>query len=130
VVWTHQPLDVPSTGNDAGEVELRLDTVGVGGTYEWGEGRLRPLVSTTVGLTLLSPDSADLDLELLFAGTLGGGVKVPISSRVGLRLEGRGVAMLATGRAAGVCGGGGCVLGFSGSEIAQLELLAGLSFSF
>ena len=130
VVWTHQPLDVPTTGDDAGEFGLRLDTLGVGGTYEWGEGRLRPFVSATVGLTLLSPDSADFDLELLFAGTLGGGVKVPISGRVGLRLEGRGVAMLATGSAAGVCGGGACVLGFSGSGIAQLELLAGLSFSF
>lgn len=130
VVWTHQPLDVPTTGNGTGEVGLRLDTLGVGGTYEWGEGRLRPFVSATVGLTLLSPDSADLDVELLFAGTLGGGVKVPISGRLGLRLEGRGVAMLASGGAAGVCGGGGCVLGFSGSGIAQLELLAGLSFSF
>jgi len=59
-----------------------------------------------VGLTLLSPDSADFDLELLFAGTLGGGLKVPISGPVGLRLEGRGVAMPATGSAAGACGGG------------------------
>jgi len=130
VVWTHQPLDVPSTGNDAAEVGLRLDTLGVGGTYEWGEGSLRPFVSATVGLTLLSPDSDDFDVELLFAGTLGGGVKVPISGQLGLRLEGRGVAMLATGSAAGICGGGGCVLGFSGSGIAQLELLAGLSLSF
>jgi hypothetical protein len=130
IVWTHQPLDVPTTGIGTGEVGLRLDTLGVGGTYEWGEGRLRPFVSATVGLTLLSPDAADLDAELLFAGTLGGGVKVPISGRLGLRLEGRGVAMLTTGSAAGVCGGGGCVLGFSGSGIAQLELLAGLAYSF
>ena len=61
--------------------------------------------------------------------TLGGGVKVPISPKVGFRFEGRGAFMLATSSASGVCGGGRCVLSFSGSGIVQLELLAGVSWT-
>lgn len=130
VVWTHEQVHVPAPPDGGPDVDLRLDTLGVGGTYEWGDGKLRPFVSGTVGLTLLSPDAAGYDLELLLSGTLGGGVKVPLSPKAFLRLEGRGVGMLATGSAAGICGGGSCVLGFSGAGIGQLELLAGLGFSF
>jgi hypothetical protein len=130
VVWTHEFVHVPAAPDEGVDVDLSLDTIGVGGTYEWGDGKLRPFVSGTVGLTLLSPDVSGYDLELLLSGTLGGGVKVPFSPRAWLRLEGRGVGMLATGSAAGVCGGGACVLGFSGAGIGQLEFLAGLGFSF
>ncbi len=130
VVWTHEFVHVPALPDEGVDVDLSLDTIGVGGTYEWGDGKVRPFVSGTVGITLLNPDASGYDLELLLSGTLGGGVKVPISPKAYLRLEGRGVGMLATGSAAGVCGGGACVLGFSGAGIGQLEFLAGLAFSF
>jgi hypothetical protein len=130
VVWTHEFVHVPASSDEGVDVDLSLDTIGVGGTYEWGDGRVRPFVSGTVGFTLLSPDASGYDLELLLSGTLGGGVKVPISKRAYVRLEGRGVGMLATGSAAGVCGGGACVLGLSGAGIGQLEFLAGLAYSF
>ena len=129
IVWTHAQLGAPAD-EDGGEVDLRLDTVGAGGTYEWGDGKARPFVSGTIGLALVSPQTSGYDSELFLAGTLGGGVKVPLSPRVGLRFEGRGVAMFALGGAAGICGSGGCLLGFTGVGIVELELLAGLSFSF
>jgi len=129
VVWTHAQLSAPAT-DDGGAVDLRLDTLGIGGTYEWGDGNVRPFVSGTIGASLLSAQTAGYDSELLLGGTLGGGFKVPLSERVGLRFEGRGVALLATGGAAGICGGGSCVLGFSGAGILELELLAGLSITF
>jgi hypothetical protein len=130
VVWTHQEVDVPAADDDGALVGLRLDTVGVGGTYEWGKSAVRPFVSATAGLTLLSPDDSDYDLDLLIAASLGGGVKVPFSAKAGLRFEGRGVAMLSLDGSAGVCGPSGCALAFAGSGIGQLELLAGLWFSF
>lgn len=129
VVWTHAQLGA-AAGDDGGAVDLRLDTLGISGTYEWGDGKSRPFVFGTVGLALLSPRTSGYDSELLLGGTLGGGVKVPLSARVGFRVEGRGMALLATGGAAGVCGGGACALAFSGAGILELELLAGLSFSF
>jgi hypothetical protein len=129
VVWTHQELQVPPTTDGGAGVDLGLDSLGVGGTYEWASGAVQPFVSGTAGLTVLSPD-AGYDLEVLLSATLGGGVKIPVSPKVGVRLEARGALMLATGSAAGVCGSGGCLLTFSGAGLARLELLAGLSFAF
>jgi len=129
VVWTHQEGRVAGTSTGGGPVDLDLDTLGIGGTYEWSRGTWRPFVSGTLGFTVVSPEQAGFDREALFGGTLGGGVKVPVSPRVDLRFEGRGVLMLATGSAAGVCGGGGCVLAYSGAGIFQLEFLAGVAWS-
>ncbi len=130
VVWTHQEVDVPASDDGGTEVGLRFDTLTVGGTYEWGQRAVRPFVSATAGLTLLSPDDSDYDMDLLFAGTLGAGVKVPVSAKAGLRFEGRGVALLSLDGSAGVCGPSGCAIAFAGSGIGQFELLAGFWFSF
>ena len=130
VVWTHQQVDVAASDDGGTEVGLRFDTLTVGGTYEWGKSAVRPFVSATAGLTLLSPDDSDYDMDLLFAGTLGAGVKVPISAKAGLRFEGRGVALLSLDGSAGVCGPGGCAIAFAGSGIGQFELLAGFWYAF
>jgi hypothetical protein len=127
VNWTHQQVDVAASDDGGADVGLRFDTLTIGGTYEWGQRAVRPFVSATAGLALLSPDDSAYDMDLLFAGTLGGGVKVPLSQRVGLRFEGRGVAMLSLDGTAGVCGPGGCALAFAGSGTGQFELLAGVS---
>jgi hypothetical protein len=128
VVWSHQEGRVAAGDDGGGPVELDLDLLTVGGTYEWVKPRTRPFVSSTAGVMLLSPETAGLDREALLALTVGGGVKVPLSERVSLRFEGRGVFTLAVGGASGICGGGGCALGFSGSGVGQLEVLAGVTW--
>lgn len=128
VIWVHQQLVVPESSYQDGDVDLDVDTLGVGGTYEWGRARARPFVSGTVGVALLSPESSSYDRELLLMVSLGAGVKLPLSSRTSIRFEGRGVGMFVVNGAAGICGPGGCALGFSGSGLGQLELLAGISF--
>jgi hypothetical protein len=130
VMWVHQQLVVPDTSHQAGDVDLDVDTLGVGGTFEWGGARARPFVSGTAGVALLSPENSSYDRELLLMASLGVGVKLPLSSRTSIRLEGRGVGMFVVSGAAGICGPGGCALGFSGSGLGQLELLAGISFRF
>ena len=127
--WDHQEGRVGATGDGSGAVDLDLDALTLGGTFEWPRERTLPFVSSTAGLMVLSPETAGFEREVLLALTLGGGVKVPVSPHVMLRFEGRGIATLAVGGAAGICGGGGCALTFSGSGIGQLELLAGLTWS-
>ena len=129
IVWSHQEGNVGAGGDGGDVVELDLDAITLGGTYEWVRERTRPFVSGTGGLMVLSPEAAGYDRDVLLAFTLGGGVKVPISKHVALRLEGRGMLTVAVGGTAGVCGGGGCALSFSGAGIGQLELLAGLTWS-
>jgi hypothetical protein len=130
LLWTHQAGRVPGAGAGGSDLGLDLDTIGLGGTYEWPRRGYRPFVSGTAGVTVMSPQPAGLDRDVLATLTLGGGVKVPLSTRVGLRLEGRGVGMFSVGGASGVCGGGTCLLTFGGSGLLQLELLAGLSITF
>lgn len=130
VVWLHQWVTVPGAWDDGADVELALDTVGVGGTYEWGSGKARPFVSATAGVGLLGADEPGYDDELLLAGTLGGGVKLALGSRTWIRLEGRGAGLVVIGGAAGICGPSGCALAFSGAGLGQLELLAGITVSF
>jgi hypothetical protein len=127
-VWSHQEGRVAAAVEGGGPVELDLDLLTVGGTYGWVRPHTRPFVSSTAGVMLLSPETAGLDREALLALTIGGGVEVPLSARVALRFEGRGVLTLALGSVAGICGGGGCALGFSGAGVAQLEVLAGVRF--
>ena len=128
-VWSHPEGNGGAGGEGGDVVELDLDAITLGGTYEWVRERTRPFVSGTGGLMVLSPEAAGYDRDVLLAFTLGGGVKVPISKHVALRLEGRGMLTVAVGGTAGVCGGGGCALSFSGAGIGQLELLAGLTWS-
>ena len=129
LVWTHQEGQVEGASADGGPVGFDLDTIGIGGTADWRRGAWRPFLSGTAGLTILSPEQPGFDTAALFTMTLGGGVKLPVSPKVGLRFEGRGVFMLATSSTSGVCGGGRCVLSFSGSGMVQLELLAGVTWS-
>jgi hypothetical protein len=129
VMWDHQEGSVAADTAGEPPIGIDLDAFTLGGTFEWPREHTRPFVSGTVGLMLLSPETAGYDRDVLLALTLGGGVKVPISPRVTLRFEGRGIATLAVGGTAGVCGGGGCALSISGSGIGQLELLAGLTWA-
>lgn len=128
VVWTHEEGEVGDPPEGGGPVGLDLDTIGIGGIYEWSRGKRRPFVSGTVGVTIVSPEQSGLEREALPTLTLGGGVKLPASGKLLFRLEGRGIMMLATASAAGICGGGACVLAFSGAGLAQFEFLAGVSW--
>jgi hypothetical protein len=128
LVWSHQEGRVGADDVGGTPVELDLDLLTVGGTFEWVRPHTRPFVSSTAGVMFLSPEGAGLDLEALLAFTVGGGLKVPLSECVALRFEARGVLTVALGGASGICGGGGCVLGFSGAGVGQLELLAGVSW--
>ena len=129
LVWSHQEGRVGAADEGGGAVALDLDLLTVGGTFEWVRPHTRPFVSSTAGVMLISPEAAGLNREALLALTVGGGVKVPVSQRVMLRLEARGVFSLTVSGVSGICGGGGCALGFSGAGVGQLEMFAGVTFS-
>jgi len=101
----------------------------LGGTYETSQEGVRPFVSAGVGLTHLVADGGDSSTDFSFS--LGGGVKVPLSDRVGLRLEGRGYLTIFTNSAEVFCvagGGAACAFSVEGDALGQVELLAGIYF--
>ena len=114
---------------------LRLDALGVnaelfnldawyfmvgGETEIIDRGPVVPFAIGTIGLAWFNPTegSGNRGSETMFAGTFGGGARIPLgqSGRVSLRLEGRLNLTVPWGGASVYCSGGsGCYTGFGGT---------------
>jgi hypothetical protein len=82
-----------------------------------------------MGAVYYNPDSRIYDSEWFFSMTLGGGIKVYFSDRVGVRFQGRLLFPLVYSSAGLFCGTGGCSVGMgAGSSILQVDFTAGLIF--
>jgi len=101
----------------------------VGGTYLFDGSRFRPFISAGAGLTHFDPADEQLSRETRFSGSLGAGVKLHLSERVGLRLEGRGYLTLFDSSGSIFCSGG-CVVSLSGDGLTQFEVIAGITAAF
>lgn len=101
---------VPLPGNPtptpvpAERLDLEVTHLQVGLARTWGQGTVRPFVGVAAGGSRIETDAPPVDpIELAlrlfttedssedaFSASAGGGVKVELSPRLGLRLEGRG----------------------------------------
>ena len=118
-----------------GQVDIGVDYLHLGGTVALeGERRVIPYMAGGLGATRFSPDSSGASDKTRFSLSLGGGVKVPLSRRFALRLEGRGYLTFVDTDTAFFCRsdeeGGVCLIRGSGSTFFQYELLAGATFAF
>jgi hypothetical protein len=68
---------------------LAVEYYHLGGAVEFGEGRLRPYFSLTVGATRFDPKVEDVGSEWRFSIGSGLGVKTFLSPRFGVRAEAR-----------------------------------------
>jgi opacity protein-like surface antigen len=70
--------------------DMDVDYLQFGGTVSYPDAQAThviPYFGMTVGAARFSPDAAGLDDETKFAFTIGGGVRVPINDRFGVRLD-------------------------------------------
>lgn len=93
-------------------------------------GGFAPFVAMTAGLTWYDPEPSGFDSDLGLSLTISGGAKLPITDRLGLRFEGRGLLTLTTASLSGSCGPDACTFQFTGSGLFQFEALIGLTISF
>ncbi len=132
--YSFQRTDLRGSGTFGGEplFDLDIQYLHLGGTYEFpGERKLLPFLSGGLGVTFLVPSGEGLDSSTNFSLSLGGGVKVPISGKVGVRLEGRGYMTILPGSTEVFCvssGGAACAVRVTGDVLWQFELLGGISF--
>lgn len=113
--------------------DMDIHYLHIGGNYLFPGEKARPFVSGGLGLTLFVPDATGLRSKANFSLSLGGGVKIPISNHVGLRLEGRGFLTILPGDTEIFCvssGGAVCAVRVHGDVFGQVQLLTGLSFGF
>lgn len=79
-----------TTVEGAVPIDMDIQYLQIGGIVNFTDvERAIPYFGLTVGATQFSPDETGLDEETKLSFTVGGGVKVPITEHIGLRLDAR-----------------------------------------
>jgi opacity protein-like surface antigen len=122
----------PFSGEDL--FDLGVWTLQAGGRYQSDHDKVKGFVSGGVGLSLFSPkedfDGQKLDDEWAWVLSLGGGAIIPVSEKLAIRVEGRGVGTFLINSSGAFCSQGICAIAIEGSGFLQLELRAGLAINF
>jgi hypothetical protein len=125
-----------ATGAPASEpLDLRIEYLQLGGTYFWSETErkgVEPYVVGGLGITRFSPARAGLDDRIEPSINVGVGLRVPLSKRIALRIEGRGYVTLLETDGSVFCrsngGDAACTIHARARGLWQIEGLIGLAF--
>jgi hypothetical protein len=136
ILYTRQQTDATSAGantNDA-TVDLEIQTLQGGGTYQGDGDTVRPYVALTIGGTHIKSGSTNSQSDTFFSGSMGLGLQIRPYERLGLRLETRGYGVLTSSNTDLFCQTGPeqntCAIRVDGKVFWQLEMLAGIVFRF
>jgi hypothetical protein len=110
--------------------DVNVEYYHLGGTYSQATGNVRPFVVGTFGATRMTPQKDGFQSETKFSLSLGGGVKLYLTERVGLRLDARWFGTLFNGSGAAFCSGGQCLVNVQGDVLSQYSANAGVILAF
>lgn len=114
-------------------LDVRLQSLQIGGTYLGDGERARPYVAATIGGMHVDPESL-FDGDTFWSFSIGGGLQVAPSNRVGLRLEARIWGTLIDTDSSLFCTsdsqGGLCAIETDSRMLWQFETFAGVVFRF
>ena len=134
--YSHQSSDLNSinvtipTPAGSSNIPLTIDYLHFGGTAPISNiNTIKTFISGGIGFTYLSPDFTGLQSDLRASLSIGIGLKWPVTDRIALRLETRGLATLFNNNSAIFCSGG-CTIKVNGNFFMQGEVFAGLTFRF
>jgi hypothetical protein len=118
-------------GVDEG-LDLNVEYLHFGGLWEIQQGRTRPFIGLSLGGTRFDLGLEGVSDEIYFSAGISGGAKFMFSDRVGLRVEGRGLATLLGSGGEIFCGfpPGACAITVTGSTLLQIDALVGLIVRF
>jgi len=136
IYFSHQATQLNSISvsapapNNSVNIPVMIDYLHFGGTTPISDGKkLKTFVSGGLGFTYLKPDFTDAQSDFRPSLSIGLGLKWPITQKIALRLETRGLATLYNNNSAIFCSGG-CAISVNGSLVLQGEVFVGLGFSF
>lgn len=127
-LYSSQSTKLSASGSSVDDLGIDIDYWHLGGTYLFPKESVTPYFVATLGATHMKPDG--LSSETKFSFSLGGGAKIPLGTRLGLRLEGRAFMTSLGSGSALFCGNGQCSITASSSLFTQLEALVGITFKF
>ena len=89
-IWSRQStaIDAPQAVGES-SLDLDVDYYHAGATYHPSTKSVRPYVAASAGLTRADPSPSGFDSELFLSLGVGGGVRVYLNDRIGLRFDGR-----------------------------------------
>jgi hypothetical protein len=114
------------------EYDMLVEYYQIGGlnVFEMPGSNVKPFGALTLGASRFAPQGVNRGDEWFFSATLGAGVKIMPSERIGIRLQGRLLLPFQWGSAGLWCGTGGCSAGVGTTSVfIQGDLTAGLIIS-
>jgi hypothetical protein len=136
LLYSRQSTDADTRGfliNDP-RIDLEVETFHFGGTYLFDGENTRPFLALTLGITQFDPGISDSGSESFFSASLGGGVQLNATKRLGFRLEARAFTTFVEDDSNIFCGSsgdaGGCLIRVDARTLTQWEARAGLVFRF
>lgn len=136
VLYARQQAEVETQPSFSGGplLDIDIDYLHFGGTYLFEGVNTRPFVALTAGVSHFEPGLPGYAGETYFSGSIGGGVQVRATKRLGVRLEARAFATLVDSDGSLFCASGdqisGCAFTVNGTALYQFEARAGLVFRF
>lgn len=132
--WTRQTTDLTYEGQEFPSARVktsgRMDQYHGDFTREYEleeQPRIRPFIIGSVGATRISTVNSGLTR---FSFGLGGGVKVFLAPRFGLRMQAQWLPIWMNPKVEGFVCGGGCIVALGGRLVHQAEVSIGPVFSF
>ena len=132
VIYSLQRTDADVSGTTIPNVNMHY--LQIGGTYLFEQGKTLPFISATLGGTHIDVDTENYGSDTFFGFSIGGGLQIAPTSRIGLRLEARAFGTLLQSGSTIFCGSGpaaaGCDITISGEVLWQVQTMAGIVFRF
>jgi hypothetical protein len=133
ILYSRKQGDLDFKLQAASDAELTTEYYQFGGTLLFpDEGYAEPWLSLTIGATRLSA-SGPYDSETRFSGSLGGGLRLPVTDNLSASLGVRGYLTLLDSDSDIFCVGSGslnCVVRSTGSTYVEFEASLGLAVKF
>jgi opacity protein-like surface antigen len=136
VLYSRQATSATLRGAQTGELDIDVHYLQVGGTYQGEGGRVRPYLAATIGATHFDVRSGGYDSDTFFSFSLGPGLQIRPSERLGLRLEARAFGSLVRSGSDIFCLSdpasmtSACAITVSGEVLWQTQVMAGIVFRF
>lgn len=113
-------------------VELDIEYLHIGATFNFGAGHVQPFLGVSGGLTRFTPDTIfdDYEDETRFSAAVSGGLKIYFTDHVGVRLQARVMSTLIDDDEEAFCGRRECYYYDADTYLYQGELAGGLIFAF
>lgn len=138
IIYSLQNTDVAVNGvpNLSATLDMDIHYLQAGGTYQGDADKVRPFLSLTAGVAHFDVKDDGYDSDSFFSFSIGTGLQLRPTERLGFRLEARAFGTLLNSDSALFCesapagGSAGCAFLLAGDVYWQLQTMAGVVFRF